>query len=205
VERYEPVSGDARIILPSSDSLGLYSTAYAADVVYIHLVTEAAAAISQLFTKALQSGRLTEDALFDTNYQPIPGTDPVQYMTGFTSLTDEVLPEIQEAILVADPNIVFCATADRNGYIPTHNRHCSQPQRPGDREWNATNCRNRRIFNDRVGMRAGLNTEPTLFQSYLREMGGGKTILMQDVSSPITVNGRHWGCLRLAYKPLGSE
>jgi methyl-accepting chemotaxis protein len=31
-------------------------------------------------------------------------------------------------------------------------------------------------------------------------MGGGNFVLMKDISSPITVNGRHWGGLRLAVK-----
>ncbi len=32
-------------------------------------------------------------------------------------------------------------------------------------------------------------------------MGGGVFVLMKDVSAPITVRGRHWGGVRLAYKP----
>ena len=51
--------------------------------------------------------------------------------------------------------MVFCATVDRNGYLPTHNRKFSQAQRPGDVVWNTANCRNRRVFNDRVGSRLG--------------------------------------------------
>jgi methyl-accepting chemotaxis protein len=31
-------------------------------------------------------------------------------------------------------------------------------------------------------------------------MGGGKFAAMKDVSAPITIRGRHWGSLRLAYK-----
>jgi methyl-accepting chemotaxis protein len=31
-------------------------------------------------------------------------------------------------------------------------------------------------------------------------MGGGRHILMKDLSAPINVKGRHWGGLRLAYK-----
>jgi methyl-accepting chemotaxis protein len=32
-------------------------------------------------------------------------------------------------------------------------------------------------------------------------MGGGESVLMKDLSAPIAVNGRHWGGLRLAYRP----
>jgi methyl-accepting chemotaxis protein len=30
-------------------------------------------------------------------------------------------------------------------------------------------------------------------------MGNGECRMMKDVSAPMTVNGRHWGGLRLAY------
>ena len=95
--------------------------------------------------------------------------------------------------------IVFCAAVDENGYLPTHNNKFSQPQ-SGDPVWNNANCRNRRLFNDRTGLRAGQNTKPFFVQTYRRDMGGGSFVLMKDLSAPITVRGRHWGGLRLGYK-----
>jgi methyl-accepting chemotaxis protein len=56
------------------------------------------------------------------------------------------------------------------------------------------------MFNDRVGLAAGRNTKPFLLQTYRRDMGGGTFALMKDVSAPVTVRGRHWGGLRVAYK-----
>jgi methyl-accepting chemotaxis protein len=121
-------------------------------------------------------------------------------MATFTAMTDRLLPPIQEPLLALSPAVVFCAAVDVNGYLPTHNRAFSHPQRPGDPVWNAANCRNRRIFADRVGLSAGRNTRPFLLQSYRRDMGGGTFALMKDVSAPIFVQGRHWGGLRLAYR-----
>jgi methyl-accepting chemotaxis protein len=66
--------------------------------------------------------------------------------------------------------------------------------------WNTANCRNRRMFDDRVGLKAGRNTEPFLLQVYRRDMGGGEFVLMKDLSAPLWVGGRHWGGLRLAYR-----
>jgi methyl-accepting chemotaxis protein len=60
--------------------------------------------------------------------------------------------------------------------------------------------RNRRLFNDRVGLAAGRSTKKFLLQSYRRDMGGGRFVAMKDVSAPIVVAGRHWGGLRIAYK-----
>ncbi len=154
--------------------------------------------VSEAFEAGLREGAITEQALFSRDYTPIPGTDPQQLMAPFTAFTDKVLPPIQEPALELDERVVFCAAVDTNGYLPTHNLKFSQPQGP-DPEWNMANCRNRRLFDDRVGLKAGRNTEPFLLQIYRRDMGGGKFVMMKDLSAPIFVRGRHWGGLRLAY------
>lgn len=156
--------------------------------------------ISALFETAVGQNRITMDALFDRNYQPIPGTDPQQVMAPFTAFMDEVLPPVLERILESDSRIAFCAAIDINGYLPTHNRKFSQPQGT-DPAWNAANSRNRRIFDDPVGLGAGQNREPFVLRTYRRDMGGGKHVLMKDVSSPIFVSGQHWGGFRIGYRP----
>lgn len=171
-----------------------------ADQVFIDLVRELAEQASIAFEAALADGALALDAFFDRSYTPIPGTNPEQLMAPFTALCDRVLPPIQEGALTVSERVVFCAAVDENGYLPTHNKKFSAPQ-GADPVWNAANSRNRRLFNDRVGLKAGRNTEPFLLQTYRRDMGGGTFVLMKDVSSPITVQGRHWGGLRLAFKP----
>ncbi|MGY6410151.1 MAG: methyl-accepting chemotaxis protein [Alkalilacustris sp.] len=170
------------------------------DTPYIEAVQDAAAEISAAFEQALATGRIRPEALFDTAYRPVPGSDPPQVLTGFTDLTDRLLPPIQEPLLELSPQVVFCAAVDRNGYLPTHNRKFSHPQRRDDPAWNAANSRNRRIFNDRVGLAAGRNTRPFLMQAYRRDMGKGSFAMMKDVSAPIFVGGRHWGGVRLAYR-----
>ncbi|WP_339107110.1 methyl-accepting chemotaxis protein [Thioclava sp. GXIMD4216] len=168
------------------------------DAALIDFVQQEAAKISEIFTQAVASGQIETAALFDRRYEPIEGTNPQQVMTRFTPFTDKVLPPIQEAALELDGKIVFCAAVDENGYLPTHNRKFSKPQ-GADPAWNTANCRNRRIFDDRVGLRAGRSTAPFVLQIYRRDMGDGHFVLMKDLSAPITVNGRHWGGLRIAY------
>lgn len=169
------------------------------DTPFILAVQRGAADVAAAFATALDRGLISRADLFARSYTPIPGSDPQQVMAPFTTLCDAILPAIQEPMLALSDRIVFCAAVDINGYLPTHNRIFSHPQRPGQTNWNAANCRNRRIFNDRVGLSAGKNTRPFLLQSYRRDMGGGQFALMKDVSAPITVDGRHWGGLRLAY------
>ncbi|GAA3875942.1 methyl-accepting chemotaxis protein [Celeribacter arenosi] len=165
---------------------------------FIDALTETAKQAGLVFEEALQSGRITSQDLFDRNYVPISGTNPQQYAARFTGFTDEVLPAIQEPMLSFDPKVVFCAAIDPNGYLPTHNAKFSQPQGT-DPDWNAANSRNRRLFNDRVGVKAGRNTEPFLLQVYRRDMGGGNFVMMKDLSCPIFVAGRHWGGMRMGY------
>jgi methyl-accepting chemotaxis protein len=162
-------------------------------------VQDLAGQVMQAFETAIQGRALTLEQMFDTQYQPVPGSAPEQVTTAFTTLTDAILPPIQEPVLDMDPRIVFCAAVDRNGYLPTHNLKFSQPL-SDDPVWNAGNCRNRRIFDDRVGLKSGRNQKPFLLQVYRRDMGGGAFVMMKDLSAPITVQGRHWGGLRLAYK-----
>jgi len=169
------------------------------DTRFIEALSAAANKIMGLFERAVASGQISLDDLFDEHYVPIPGTDPQQFMTRFTKLTDALLPAVQEPLLRFDPRVVFCVAVDRNGYLPTHNAIFSKPQ-GRDTVWNKANCRNRRIFNDRTGLRAGQNNKEFLLQTYRRDMGGGKFALMKDLSMPIRIRGRHWGGLRLAYR-----
>jgi len=168
------------------------------DSKFIETVITASTQISGIFAKAVESGEMSMADLFSEDYQPIAGSDPEQLMTPFVLFTDKVLPPIQEKILELDEKVVFSAAVDRNGFLPTHNLKISKPQGP-DPVWNNANCRNRRMFNDRTGLAAGQNKEKFLLQTYRRDMGGGKFVMMKDLSAPITVQGRHWGGLRIGY------
>lgn len=169
------------------------------DTRFLKAVVDTAATISACFEKAIDAGQIRIEDLFDENYTPIPGSNPQQMMTRFVAFTDRVLPDIQEPVLGLDPRVVFCAAIDRNGFLPTHNRKFSQPQ-GADVAWNTANCRNRRLFNDRVGLASGRNTKPFLLQTYRRDMGGGVFALMKDASAPVVIKGRHWGGFRMGYK-----
>jgi methyl-accepting chemotaxis protein len=168
--------------------------------VFIGRAEKAAAAVAAALEAAVNAGKLGRDALFDNDYVPIGGTNPVQMRTRFLDCVEAILPAIQEPLLASDNRMVFCAAVDRNGYLPVHNKVYSQPQRPGDVAWNTANCRNRRIFDDRAGLAAARNTRPYLLQNYPRDMGNGVTVMMQEIDAPIRVFGRHWGGFRTAYK-----
>ncbi|MEO0323123.1 MAG: methyl-accepting chemotaxis protein [Myxococcota bacterium] len=171
------------------------------DTPFVVKVQEVAAQMSELFTRSVDEGAISMEDLFDRAYQPVAGSDPEQVTAGCLAFTDELLPALQEPVLAWNARVVFCAAMDENGYIPTHNLAVSKPQRPDDPVWNAANCRNRRIFGDRVALKGGRNRKPFLLQTYRRDMGGGEFVMMKDVSAPITVKGRHWGCFRMGVRP----
>lgn len=169
------------------------------DAPFISIVQNCAQLVSDLFEAALEDGQLSINDLFDTDYRPIPDTDPQQFATRYLGFADANLPQLQEPVLDLSERITFCAAVDINGYLPTHNHVYSKPQ-SDDPVWNAANCRNRRIFDDRTGLSAGRNDKPFLLQTYRRDMGGGNYVLMKDVSAPVFVRGRHWGGFRMGYK-----
>jgi methyl-accepting chemotaxis protein len=171
-----------------------------ADTKYINEVQKVAKRIQLAIEEGIRTGEVSEEDMFDRNYMDIPGTNPVQVETRYNSFLDKILPPIQEPLLEFSDRVVFCAAVDVNGYLPTHNDKFSHPQRLNDVAWNTANCRNRRIFNDRVGLNAGRNTEQFLLQAYRRDMGNDTFALMKDLSAPIYVNGKHWGGVRLAYR-----
>jgi methyl-accepting chemotaxis protein len=170
------------------------------NIEFVTRAIEAGAALTRIFESAVASGVISIDDMFDTDYVEIPGSNPLQHRTRILDWADRALPPFQEAFLARDPRMVFCAMIDRNGYLPVHNKIYSHPQRPGEAAWNTAHSRNRRIFNDAAGLAAGQNQRSYLIQSYARDMGNGKTVMMREIDVPVRVNGRHWGGFRTAYK-----
>jgi methyl-accepting chemotaxis protein len=167
---------------------------------FVTRAMEAGVALTRIFEDGVARGAISIEDMFDSNYVEIAGTDPLQHRTRILDWADRALPPFQEAFLAKDPRMAFCVMIDRNGYLPVHNKLYSHPQRPGDVAFNTASSRNRRIFNDPAGLAAGRNQRPYLIQSYARDMGGGKTVMMREIDIPIRVRGRHWGGFRTAYK-----
>ena len=167
---------------------------------FVTRAMEAGAALAKIFENGIASGAISMEDMFDTNYVEISGSNPVQHRTKILDWADRALPPFQEAFLARDSRMAFAAMIDRNGYLPVHNKIYSHPQRPGDVAYNTANSRNRRIFNDAAGLAAGRNQRAYLVQTYARDMGNGKTVMMREIDVPIRVKGRHWGGFRTAYR-----
>lgn len=171
-----------------------------ADSPYIEAVMEGAARLSEMLQEALASGHAREADLFDDRYTAVSGSNPPQHTARFGPVAERLFPSVQEKLLQFSPKVVFAIAVDRNGYVAMHNTRYSQPQRADDPIWNAANSRWRRVFNDRTGLASARNEKRFLLQTYRRDMGGGRFVVMKEAAAPITVNGRHWGGLRLAFQ-----
>jgi len=151
--------------------------------------------IGQLFEGAISRSEITEQHLFDRNYQPIPNTDPQKFTTQYDSFADQTLPAIQESMLANHPTLAYAIATDPTGYVPTHNNCFSKPL-TGDYQTDLAGSRSKRLFQDPTGIRCGAHTEKFLLQTYKRDTGE----VFHDISAPIYVNGKHWGGVRLGYQ-----
>ena len=156
---------------------------------------QAAQKIGKVLEDAIKSGAISESALFDQNYVPMPNTKPQKYHTLYDALTDQLFPTVQEPILEANKQVSYAGAVDVNGYFPTHNRIYTQAL-TGDEKTDIVHNRTKRIFSDLVGKKCGAHEQDFLLQTYRRDTGE----IMHDISAPIYVNGRHWGGFRVGYR-----
>lgn len=144
---------------------------------------------------ALKSGAISEADLFDRNYQPYPQkTDPPKYTTRYDSFFDRVISPLQESIIARDSKLIYAICIDNQAYVPCHNLKFSKPL-TGKPEVDRVNNRTKRIFGDTTGLRCARNTEKVLLQTYRRDTGE----ILNDLSVPIFINGKHWGGIRFGY------
>ncbi|MBD3844304.1 methyl-accepting chemotaxis protein [Bosea sp. OAE752] len=148
---------------------------------------------------ALDRGLLTEDDLFQASYTAVADSEPRQYLSPSLTALETVLPPVLAQILADDARLSFAVAGDRNGYVPVHNAAHSLPPRRGEPGWNATYARNRRIYDDRVGISFGRSVRPFLVQRSLQDLGRGLEAF-SEIGAPIRVRGRHWGGVRTAYR-----
>ena len=152
--------------------------------------------VQTAITEAIKNGTLSEADLFDRNYQPFAKkTDPPKFTTRFDGFFDRVISPMQESIVNRDSQIAYAICFDNNAYVPCHNLRFSKPL-TGDTEVDKVNNRTKRIFGDNTGMRCAKNTDGILLQTYRRDTGE----ILNDLSVPIFINGKHWGGIRFGYK-----
>lgn len=171
------------------------------DTTFIEKAQSVTRGIEAMIEAAIARGEIDERSVFDTDYVPMPGTNPQQYKTGFCDYADTYVRPILDEITKVDPSQagLGCVISDINGYLPTHVTEHSQPQR-ADLTWNEEFCRNRRNFIDAATRRAIESDKEAMLVVYRVNLGEGRYRPVKNVFVPLTVNGRRWGNFELAYR-----
>ena len=169
------------------------------DTCFIERAQAANRELVRLIEKAIERGEISEDAVFDTHYVPMPGTNPTQYSTRFCDFADQYVRPILDKVTAADPRHMACVLSDINGYLPTHVTEKSQPQ-SANPSWNAEHCRNRRNFIDDATRRAIESEKEAMLVTYRVDLGEGRYLPVKNVFVPTYIAGRRWGNFELAYR-----
>jgi len=168
------------------------------DAEMLGILADAQGEIAQAMEDGLRRGRLSRADLFDEDYQPIPGTNPTQYMTRFVAFAEQAFVPIQERHLARSKRLVAVVTVDRNGFMPVNNLYCSKPQ-TDDPVWNAANSRFRIFLKDHASLQAYASRDPFLFHTYIREVAPNTMVLFKGIAMPIRIDNQPWGVMRVTY------
>jgi len=191
------ISGQTQAIISGAEEAHENLSAFAMDEYHEKMYQRCLNAkkrVEALFESAIQSGKLTFEAVFDTHFKPIPNTNPQKYTTAYDTFTDQTFPDIVDTLMKENSQALFYAVAmHKSGYISTHN---ARVPLSGNYEKDLFANRSKRIFTD-SGVRGANHEKRVLLQTYRRENGD----VMHDISIPIYVQGRHWGGFRIGYKP----
>jgi methyl-accepting chemotaxis protein len=168
------------------------------DTPFILKAQEATLAIVSALERALDAGEFSIEDVFDRDYQPVEGSNPVQYDTRFCAHADKYVRPILDRIKASDGRIIGSAIGDMNGYLPTHLSERSHPQGL-DPVWNDEHCRNKRILIDDTTRNALASDKPATLATYRMTLGD-RSIPVKNVFVPLVIKGRRWGNYELAYR-----
>ncbi|MGH2876312.1 MAG: methyl-accepting chemotaxis protein [Solirubrobacteraceae bacterium] len=208
--------------------------------------TEAVAAeIEQIMEGAIRERRTTAQQLLELRYEEAKGAaiqrfarlfdvakadpggfDPPKYHTSYDALIDRQIMERTDALLAAEPGLVFALPLDLNCWTPAHNAVYTNGI-TGDPSVDLVGNRSKRFFLDSDPLTRGARMElgvrlpqkvltrgeiaaagarlarpskdlrPVLIQTYARDTGAVLTTL----AVPLYVAGQRWGALSIAWDP----
>jgi len=155
---------------------------------------------SQLLEQWIMTQAITEERLFARLYFPLPKTDPrkagpQQFATPYTPLADRDLSGPQEKALARVQLLQYAILTDINGYVPVHNNRFAQAL-TGNSEQDYINNRTKRMLGDNASLSAARSETRYSIQRVKLETGD----VIYDLSVPVNVRGKHWGCARIGYR-----
>ena len=172
------------------------------DTEIVELATSFRDELVAVTERAIESGELRMDQLFDTDYRLVAGTNPELYRTSLSDWADANWRPLFDRLRTTHANVIMCSAADMNGFLPTHvTEHSRKPI--GELAHDTRYCRNGRILLDPVDMKAKASSAPFFMNVYRQEGDGTNYLVVRNVYSPVIVQGRRWGDFEVAYQIRG--
>ena len=135
--------------------------------------------------------------VFDTNYVRTNKGLPEKYDVSYVEEYEKILRPMFDNFINQQSGLIYAIAVNNDGYAPAHHLKVSEPL-TGDFEIDNVKSRNRRIFNgNRAEKRRATHTAPFLLQTFIRDTGE----VLNDLSFPIYVDGKHWGGFIMGFKP----
>jgi methyl-accepting chemotaxis protein len=148
------------------------------------------------FTARLEALAARGVDVFDQDYRPVGQTTPQKYLTSYTQAFAQDLQALVDEAR-GDLGSIYALPVDCNGYMAIHHSDVSRPM-TGDPRVDIPGSRHQKLyFVVETEQRRSRNTEPFLFQTYMRDTGE----ILNDLSMPIFLGGRHWGAMVTGYNP----
>lgn len=147
---------------------------------------------------ALARGTITMSALFDTDYQPVPGTNPPLFRTRLTDWAHAEWRPFLDRAKAGDARVLAAACTDMNGFLPTHLTERSRNP-TGDVAHDTQFCRNGRIMMEAIDRKAKVSAAPYMMAVYRQENDGNSYVVVRNVYVPLVLGGKRWGDFELAY------
>jgi len=152
---------------------------------------------SRLLERLLADGRSSARELFEPTYRPRADGGTHRFDTEISGLLiEKVGPLLEEAYRRAGSTAIFVALMDRGGLMIDIRMTNREEYRIAG-ESDSRSSRLGTLRKDPVTQAAVRNREPFLFQVYTGRSG----LTMHEVAVPIFVAGRHFGAVRLGFRP----
>lgn len=150
---------------------------------------------TQTLERWIATQAISEQRLFARLYFPVPGTDPQRFTTVWDALADRDLLGFEDAALARSAAFQYAIVTDSNAYVPSYNTRYAQPLTKNP-ALDYANNRSKRMYADPQSLQAARSQASYLIQRVRLETGE----VIYDLSVPVTVRGKHWGCVRIGYR-----
>jgi methyl-accepting chemotaxis protein len=194
-QRVTHVSDDTNMLLQYLAESGVEIP----DSPYIQFALNAARDIEDCLDRAIRNGEIGVEAMFRETHDLIPGSNPPLYThPGQIFITAAARPHQEAARQL--PGFFGMTCTDRNAFGAVAMPERSLAQRPGEIEWNLEHARAGQIFDFPDTREQVRMTQPFCLKAYRRLIATGGVMLLKQVIASISVRGRHWGVMQLAYE-----